>query len=102
VQRTRDGVLETPSPEVGILLGITRAKLLSLAPSTSGISEVREVSIGPERLADAAEVFLTSTTWEVLPVTRWEGREVGAGKAGPIARRLRERLQGLYPRGPSA
>lgn len=90
----RDGALETPSAEVGILRGVTRSKLLELS---RGLIEVREVMAGPERLVGAEEIFLTSTTWEVLPVTRWNGETVGEGLSGALARELRIRLRALYP-----
>jgi branched-subunit amino acid aminotransferase/4-amino-4-deoxychorismate lyase len=40
-------------------------------------------------------VFLTNSSWLVLPVTKVEKKVVGDGKVGPITRRLRESLLGL-------
>jgi branched-subunit amino acid aminotransferase/4-amino-4-deoxychorismate lyase len=34
------------------------------------------------------EMFLTGTTYEVLPITRIDGKPVGSGKPGPVTRRL--------------
>jgi branched-subunit amino acid aminotransferase/4-amino-4-deoxychorismate lyase len=48
-----------------------------------------------ERIHDADELFLTGTTTEVMPITRLDGRPVGGGRAGPIARRLQEAYRGL-------
>ncbi|MBK8231311.1 MAG: aminotransferase class IV [Candidatus Eisenbacteria bacterium] len=87
------GVLETPAVEVGILHGVTRAKVLAAA---QGWIETREVRARPDRLAAASEIFLTSTTWEVLPVTTWNGAPVGGGTVGEVAPELRRRLQRLY------
>ena len=39
-------------------------------------------------LAAADEMFITSTTREVLPVTAVDGRPVGAGAPGPVTRAL--------------
>jgi branched-chain amino acid aminotransferase len=104
----RGGTLETPALSVGILHGVTRAKVLEIACAahlalpTSGLAipglrELREVEAPPARLREADEIFLTSTSLEVFPITRWEGSPVGSGRRGPIARSLRQRLQALYP-----
>jgi D-alanine transaminase len=37
-----------------------------------------------ETLTSADEVWLTSSTKEILPITRIDGRPVGNGKPGPI------------------
>lgn len=90
----RGGVIETPALSVGILHGVTRAKVLELA---ADLAPVQEVQVDADRLNDAEEIFLTSTTWEVLAVTRWNGNRVGSGRAGSLALRLRQGLRALYP-----
>jgi len=57
---------------------------------------VREEPHGPEALAAADEVFMTSTLREAMPVTRLlfldsgePERTVGDGTPGPVSRRLR-------------
>jgi len=92
-----EGVLETPALDVGLLPGVTRGKILDLARALPELQGVREVRAGAERLREAQEIFLTSTSLEVLPVTRFEGRPVGDARRGPVARLLRERLCALYP-----
>lgn len=64
----RHGVLCTPSVDVGILDGITRDIVISLARN-SGIS-VEEGKFYPAELRGASEVFFTNTTAEVMPVSR--------------------------------
>lgn len=91
---TRDGILRTPSCSVGILPGITRQKLIGLAHAAG--MRVEEVEEGPDALDDAREIFLTSTSWEALSVSRWNGKPVGEGKGGRVARGLRARLLDLY------
>jgi D-alanine transaminase len=76
-----------------ILPGITRREVLRLAAEL-GIP-AREGVIPAERIHDADELFLTGTTTEVMPITRLDGRPVGGGRAGPIARRLQEAYRGL-------
>ncbi|MCI0434142.1 MAG: aminotransferase class IV [Gemmatimonadetes bacterium] len=74
-------------PECNYILGgITRDCVLDLA-RRSGIA-VREGPIFIDRFDDIEELFLTGTTTEVMPLTRLDGRPVGDGRVGPIARRL--------------
>jgi len=92
----RDGSLCTPALSVGILPGVTRMKMIAIARADGIV--VREVHERREALEKAAEIFLTSTSWEALSAARLNGRPVGSGRRGEIARRLRERLRGLYGR----
>jgi branched-chain amino acid aminotransferase len=80
------GTLSTPPPEAGILAGVTRAVVLDLARRAA--LDVAECTIRPEALAAADELFVTSTGWEVMPVTRLDGVPVGGGKPGPVTARL--------------
>lgn len=81
--------LLTP-PAVNILEGITRATLLGLAPRAGLQPEERELTLYDQYTAD--EAFLTSTVVGVLPIVELDGRRIGSGVAGPVARRL----QALY------
>lgn len=80
------GVVRTPPLEVGLLDGITRRKALELC-ARDGIT-AREERLLPGDLHAADEAFLTSSVRGVLPVTRVDGRPVGAGTPGAITRRL--------------
>jgi branched-chain amino acid aminotransferase len=95
----RRGVLETPPVSVGILPGVTRGKILEIAMGgpIEGLLSCREVAAGPERLDQAEEILLTSTSLDVLAISSWEGRPVGRGQRGPVARELCQRLRMLYP-----
>ncbi len=89
----RDGVIRTPSLESGILEGVTREAVLELARSRArGVEEGR---LARPDLAAAEEIFLTNTSWGVLPVTRLDGSPVGDGRAGPAAAELGGRLADL-------
>jgi branched-chain amino acid aminotransferase len=92
----RGGVVRTPPLDVGILDGITRAKVLELARE-NGIP-LEEARLSPDELRAADEVFITSATRAVLPVTRLDERAVGEGVPGPVTRRLMELLAGLARR----
>ena len=82
------GVVKTPPTEIGILDGITRAKVLELCRANE--IPARPVRLSPEELRGADEVFITSATRAVLPVTRVDGQPVGTGEPGPVTRRLME------------
>jgi D-alanine transaminase len=76
-------------PECNYILGgITRRLLLELARE-AGLT-VREAPIMADRLDAIDELFLSGTTTEVMPVTRMDGRPVGSGKPGPVARALQQ------------
>lgn len=74
-----DGEVRTPSLASGCLGGITRALLLEWC-------DVREVDEPVEVLAQASEIFLVSTTRDVQPVRRCDGRELAA--PGPVTRKV--------------
>ena len=85
-----DGVLRTHPASHLVLPGVTRDIVLELAPD-AGV-RVREVAIGVEELSRATELFLTGTTTDVTPVVSVDGRPIGEGSPGAIARALLERL----------
>ena len=86
----KGGVLVTPPKGPFLLPGITRDLILELA-AANGIAH-REAKISPQDLTAAEEVWLTSSTREILPVTRLDQRPVADGKPGPLWRRM----MGLY------
>jgi branched-chain amino acid aminotransferase len=86
----RGGTLLTPSIRSGVLPGIARQVVLKLA--TAAGLEANETEIEPAALFDAAEVFLTSSIKEVMPLTELDMRPVGSGRPGPVS----ERLHRLY------
>jgi len=84
----RDGRLFTPPIAAGILEGITRDEILSIA--RTGSIEVREENLTRQDLYVADECFLTGTAAEVVPVVRIDKRTIGSGKPGPVTKRLAE------------
>ncbi len=84
-----EGTLRTP-PEEQILLGVTRRSILEIAKH-DGIPAA-ESRLRPEAFETAAEVFLTGTTAGVWPVVSVDDRTIGAGKPGPMTKRLRDRF----------
>jgi D-alanine transaminase len=81
-----DGVLLGPPKNHLMLPGITYDVILELAAANGIRHEVREVT-EPE-LRGAAEVWLTSSTREVLAITQLDGRTVGDGRPGPLFKRM--------------
>ena len=85
------GKLLTPSLDLGILAGVTRGTLLESA-AAAGI-EVEEGSYPLIRMADAQEVFISSSVREVMPVIAVDGEPIGAGRPGPMAARMQAALR---------
>jgi D-alanine transaminase len=83
--------LVTPAQSQHLLPGITRPLVEQLSAETGHAAQHESVSLS--RLMQAAEVFVTSTTLLVMPVVRIDGRPVGNGEAGPVARELAQRLR---------
>jgi branched-chain amino acid aminotransferase len=78
----KDGVALTPPLDSGLLAGITREFLLEIGEEF-GIP-VREQVLRDEDLFDADEAFLTSTTRELVPITKVDDRRIGDGHPGEI------------------
>jgi len=87
----RDGVLLAPPKNHLVLPGITYDVVLELAAANEVPIEVREVAEDEVRSAD--ELWLSSSSKEVLAVTTLDGRPVGDGKPGPIFKRIHQAFQ---------
>jgi 4-amino-4-deoxychorismate lyase len=85
--------LHTPSLDLGILAGITRAVLLDLAP-TLGL-KVLEGVFTAEDLAAADEAFLSSSTRELMPVVEVDGAPIADGHPGPTTTDLQSAVRRL-------
>jgi D-alanine transaminase len=82
----KDGKIATPPKDHYILPGITYDLVLDLAREHGLPVEVR--AIAEAELATADELWLSSSTKEVLPITRLDGRPVGNGRPGPMYARM--------------
>ena len=87
----RDSKLLTPPLSSGALDGITRAFVIKLAKKM-GI-EVIERNITPNELFTADEAFFTGTAAEVAPIHDVNGRVIGAGKQGPVTKRIMQEFE---------
>lgn len=82
----RDGVVYTAAE--GVLEGITREILLKLIPEL-GI-ELRLAAVGADEIATLDEAALSGSSRAFLPVVAIAGQRVGAGRPGPVTRRILE------------
>ncbi|MCX8017607.1 MAG: D-amino acid aminotransferase [Rhodocyclaceae bacterium] len=77
----KDGVLLAPQKNHLMLPGITYDVVLELAAAHGLPIEVRDILEAEVRQAD--ELWLTSSTKEVLPIVRLDDRPIGSGRPGP-------------------
>jgi branched-chain amino acid aminotransferase len=89
----RNGVLQTPPLDAGILEGITRDAVIELAQAAK--IEVREMPLTRHDVYIADECFLTGSAAEIIPVVKIDNRMIGDGKPGSITRDLLERFHKL-------
>jgi 4-amino-4-deoxychorismate lyase len=89
----RGETLYTPSLDVGILAGVTRATVIELA-GAEGFAVEQGIYRLPE-LAGADEAFTSSSIRELLPVVALDGARIGDGVPGPAAARLQTALRRL-------
>lgn len=83
----RDGVIKTP-PVATILEGITRDSVIVMARNLG--YTVLEQPITRDEIYVADEVFLCGTAAEITPVREVDHRVIGAGRRGPVTKRLQE------------
>ena len=79
----KNGVVATPPLDNQILPGITRLLLLDVLQADGSIP-VEERVITMDEVWDADEVWISSSSKEVMPVVKLDGKPVGDGKPGPI------------------
>jgi branched-chain amino acid aminotransferase len=84
----KNGSAYTPGLEAGLLAGITREFVEEVA-ADSGIPMI-DAALHDEDLFGADEVFLTSTSKEIVPIVRVDDRVIGRGQPGPVTLRLLE------------
>ncbi len=81
----------TPSVSTGLLEGVTRATIMRLCETKLDL----RVIAGEYKIQDllcADEVFITSTSLEVMPVVKVDSYNIGSGQVGSISRKLRAEL----------
>ena len=83
--------LETPTLDLGILAGVTRAEVICLAEAEG--FDVCEGAFTVERLAGADEAFTSSSVREIMPAISLDNMPVGNGEPGEGAVRLEAALR---------
>lgn len=94
------GHLITPPADHRILRGVTRDVILNLAAARQ--IPVMERPLTKTELYQAEEVFLTSTTMEVLPVIEMDHTRVGSGRPGSVTQSLLQDYRNLMHAPPTA
>lgn len=82
----RQGCLQTPPIDAGILEGITRNAVIELAEQLGIPCE--QIPLTRHDVFIADECFLTGTAAEVIPVVKLDKRPIGGGGVGPITQQL--------------
>ena len=83
----RDNVLLT-APEEDVLFGITRKSILEIAEYENIKISVGSIPI--VELENAKEIFLTSSSHLVCPVTKIDNKLIGDGNSGQMTNKLKE------------
>ncbi len=87
----KDGVIVTPPKSALLLPGITRDLIVELAGHHD--HPCQERAIGEQELFEADEIWLTSSTKEIMAVITLNNQSVGNGKVGPVWRQADQWLQ---------
>ncbi len=87
----KDGTLSTPAVNGYVLSGVTRQVVLKLSTEAGTVCKERAMTVDDVLQGD--EIFLTNTGWEILPVTRVDGKTVGSGQPGPLTQALRQNFR---------
>jgi len=82
----KNKILLTPPVHAGVLNGITRSVVLTLAPKVG--LKAQESTLARFDLFTADELFLTGTAAEIIPVVEMDGRLIGDGEVGPDTLKL--------------
>ncbi|MBI4641922.1 MAG: D-amino-acid transaminase [Candidatus Tectomicrobia bacterium] len=92
---TKDKVLKHPKFD-GILSGLTALRVLELAKTLVERGELKDIVVGDISVEEgraAAEMMFLGSTLRVTPIVEWDGKPIGDGKPGPIAKALLELLK---------
>ncbi|MCB2426081.1 D-amino-acid transaminase [Methylophaga pinxianii] len=86
-----DGVIFTAPKDEKVLPGITRDLIIELAAQAD--IPLHERAVSESTLRNADEIWISSSTKEVVPVTLLDGEIVGSGKPGPIWQQMHALFQ---------
>ena len=86
IYAVKDGQILTPPQTAGILNGVNRRSLITIARDLG--YEVIERDVARAELYLADEVFLSGTAAELVPVREIDDHRIGGGQPGPVTREL--------------
>lgn len=86
-----NGTIKTPEKGKKLLPGITRDLVVELAKTHN--MPIEETSISEKEFLAADEIWITSSTKEILPVTQINGQQVGNGKPGAVWQDMYQKYQ---------
>jgi len=89
----KNGVIKTPPLSEHILPGITRALVLKIAAEQQ--LPLEEVEISKDDLMNADEVWLSSSTREIIPIVTIDGETIGSGQSGSVWSQVFDYYQAL-------
>lgn len=92
----KHGQIKTPPLNHTCLPGITRDLCIELIQGAA--RPFSEENLAVQVVLEAQEVWITSTTKELYPITRIDDTMIGSGTGGPVWRQLNERYQRLTNR----
>ncbi|MDR3203992.1 MAG: aminotransferase class IV [Deltaproteobacteria bacterium] len=99
---TKDKRLVVPSFK-RILKGVTLLRIMDLAQNLVAQGELKSVvnqdMTKPQIQEEIEEAFITTTSFDVLGVYRWDDRLIGQGRPGPITKKIRQLIQEEQNRG---
>ena len=78
----KEGLVKTPPKDGSLLPGITRDLIVELM-NREGIV-CKEEKVTRDELLNADEIWITSSTWEIVPVIQLDNHSVGSGKPGKM------------------
>ena len=81
-----DATIATPPISAGILEGITRELVVSIA--REGGFELEERMLLPDELLGADEVFITASSRQVVPIVKVDEQPIADGRPGPVTQKL--------------
>ena len=86
-----NGIIKTPPKDQKLLPGITRDLVVELANKHK--MAIEEVAISEQEFQTADEIWLTSSTKEILAVTKINEQVVGNGKPGLVWKDMYQKYQ---------
>ncbi len=84
----RENTLITPPESAGILMGVTRSSVITIARDLG--YEVIERKFVRSDIYTADEAFLTGTAAEVTPIREVDDRPIGSGTRGPVTKEIQQ------------